>query len=76
MCTNFQTKWTVLIFGPKFAQKWILGVKISKFKSGFRINTSNILCVPIFSQNGQLLVFQPEFWEIAQLRAIFWFKYC
>ena len=34
------------------------------------------LCLPIFSQNGQLLIFRPKFGEIAQLRAIFWFKYC
>ena len=27
--------------------------------------------VPIFSQNGQLLIFRPKFGEIAQLRAIF-----
>ena len=25
--------------------------------------------MPIFSQNGQLLIFQPKFGEIAQLRA-------
>ena len=25
MCANFQTKRTSLSFGPKFAQKWILG---------------------------------------------------
>ena len=30
----------------------------------------------IFSQNGKLLIFWPKFGEIAQLRAIFWFKYC
>ena len=35
-------------------------------------NTSNIPCVPIFSQNGQLLIFRFKFREIAQLRAIFW----
>ena len=62
--------------GPKFAQKWILGSEFQKSKSGFGINTSNIPCVPIFSQNGQLLIFWPKFGEIAQLRAIFWFKYC
>ena len=28
--------------------------------------------MPIFSQNGQLLIFRPKFGEIAQLRAIFW----
>ena len=28
-----------------------------KSKSGFGINISNIPCVPIFSQNGELLIF-------------------
>ena len=64
------------IFGPKFAQKWIFGSEFQKSKSAFGINTSNIRCVPIFSQNRQLLIFGPKFGEIAQLRAIFWFKYC
>ena len=64
------------IFWPKFAQKWILGSQFQKSKSGLEINTSNIPCVPIFSQNGQLLIFRPKFGEIAQLRALFWFKYC
>ena len=54
----------------------ILGSKFQKFKSGFGISTSNIPCVPIFSQNGEILIFWPKFGEIAQLRAIFWFKYC
>ena len=56
-------------FGLKFAQKWILG-------SEFGISTSIIPCVPIFSEEGQLLIFWSKFEEIAQLRAIFWFKYC
>ena len=64
------------LFGPKFAQNLILGSKFQKSKSGFGIDTSNIPCVPIFSQNGQLLMFRSKFREIAQLRAIFWFKYC
>ena len=34
-----------------------MGSKFLKSKSGFGINTSNIPCVPIFSQNGQLLIF-------------------
>ena len=72
----FRQNGQLWIFGPKFAQKWILGSKFQKSKSGFGINTSNIPCVPIFSQNGQLLIFGPKFGEIAQLRAIFWFKYC
>ena len=63
-------------FGPKFAQKWIMMLEFQKSKSGFGIRTSNILFVPIFSQNGQLLIFWSKFGEIAQLRAIFWFKYC
>ena len=61
MRTNFQRKWATLIFGPKFAQKWILGSDFQKSKSGFGINTSKILCVPIFSHNGQLLSFWPKF---------------
>ena len=72
----FRQNGQLWIFGPKFAQKWILGSKFQKSKSGFGINTSNIPCVPIFSQNGQFLIFRPKFGEIAQLRAIFWFKYC
>ena len=34
-----------------------MGLEFQKSKSGFGINTSNIPCVPIFSQNGQLLIF-------------------
>ena len=64
------------VFGPKFAQKWILRSEFQKSKSGFGINTSKLPCVLIFSQNGQLLIFRPKFGEIAQLRAIFWLKYC
>ena len=37
-----------------WSQKWILGSEFQKSKSGFAINTFNITCVPIFSQNGQL----------------------
>ena len=70
MWTNFQTKWTTLNFG---AQKWFLGLEFQKSKSGFRINTSIIPCVPIFSQNGQLWIFWTKFGEIAQLRAILYF---
>ena len=64
------------ILGPNLPKKWILGSKFQKCKSGFGINTSKIPCVPIFSQNVQLLIFQPKFGEIAQLRPIFWFKHC
>ena len=78
------------VLGPKFTQKWILGSKFQKSKSGFGINILEIPCTPIFRQNGQLWIFGPKFaqkwilgleiWskfgKIAQLRAIFWFKYC
>ena len=62
--------------GPNLPKKWILGSEFQKSKSGFGMSTSNIPYVPIFSQNGLLLIFWPKFEEIAQLRAIFWFKYC
>ena len=39
-------------------------------------STPPIYHVSIFSQNGQLLIVWPKFGEIAQLRAILWFKYC
>ena len=71
----FRKNGQLWLFRPKFAQKWILGSEFQKSKSGFGISTSNIPCVPIFSQNGQLLIFWPKFGQIAQLRAIFWFKY-
>ena len=76
MCTNFRTKRTTLTFWAQICPKMDFGVRISKSKSGFGISTSNIPCASIFSQNGQLLIFRPKFGEIAQLRAIFWFKYC
>ena len=63
-------------FGPKFAQKKILGSEFQKSNSESGMNTSNIPCMSIFTQNGQLLIFQPKFGQIAQLRAILWFKYC
>ena len=41
----FRHKGQLQIFGPKFAQKWILGSEFKKSKSGFGINTSIIpLC--------------------------------
>ena len=64
------------LFWPEFAQNWILGSKFQTSKPGFGINTSKIPHVPIFSQNGQFLIFWPKYGEIAELRAIVWFKYC
>ena len=72
----FRQNGQFLIFEPKFAEKWILESEFQKSKPGVGINTSNIARVPIFSQKGQFLIFRPKFGEIAQLRAIFWFKYC
>ena len=112
----FRQNGQLWVFGPKFAQKWILGSKFEKSKSGFRISILEIPYTPIFRQNEQLWIFVPKFaqkWilgsefqksksgfgidskchgcqfsvkmdniifrrkfgEIAQLCAIFWFKY-
>ena len=62
-------------FGPNLPKKE-KGFQIQKTKVGIRISILEIPCVPIFSQNGQRLVLRPKFGEIAQLRVIFWFKYC
>ena len=40
-----------------------MGPKFQKSKSGFEINISNIPCVPIFIQNGYLLIFRSKFGE-------------
>ena len=72
----FRESGQLWVFGPNFAHKWILGSEFQKSKSGFGTNTFKIPCVTMFSQNGQLLIFRPKFGEIAQLHAIFWFKYC
>ena len=72
----FRQNGQLWVFGPICAPKWILGSEFQKSKSGFGIYTSKISCVPIFSQNRQILIFHSKFGEIAQLRAIFWFKYC
>ena len=66
----------LLLLGPKFAQKWNLGLEFQKSKYGFSIRTSKTPFVPIFTQNGQFWIFWPKFREIAQLRAIFMFGYC
>ena len=59
------------IFGPKFAQNWILESKFTpnwileskfqKFMTGFGISILEILCVPIFRQNGELGISGPKF---------------
>ena len=57
----FRQNGQLLVFGPKLAQKWILGSKFQKSKSGFGISILEILCAPIFRQNGQLWIFGPKF---------------
>ena len=42
-----------------------MGSQFQKSKFAFGINTYNIPCVPIFSQNRQLLICRPKFREIA-----------
>ena len=61
MYTNFQTKRAVWIFGTKFAQKWILGSKFLKSKSGFGVSILKILCVPTLRHTEQLWIFGPKF---------------
>ena len=50
----FRQNGQFLLFRPKFAQKLNLGSEFQKFKFGFGISTSKVLCMPIFSQHGQL----------------------
>ena len=65
----FRQNRQLLVFGPKFAQKRILGSK--KSKSGFGINILEILCAPIFRQNGQFWIFDPKFAQKWILGSIF-----
>ena len=62
--------------GPNLPKSGFWGRNFKSLSLDSESATSNITCVPIFSQNGQLLIFWLKFGEIAQLRAIFWFKYC
>ena len=61
MCVNFQSKWTALNFLAKISPKIDLGLKIEKINVRIRVSILEILCVPIFSQNGQLSLFRPKF---------------
>ena len=60
MWTSFQ-KGQLWIFRPKFSQKWSLGSKFQKSKSGFVVSILEILCIPIFRQTGQLWIFGSKF---------------
>ena len=56
----FRQNEQLLVFGSRFAQKWFLGSKFQKSKSGFGISILEI-CAPIFRQNGQLWIFGHKF---------------
>ena len=57
----FRQNGQLWVFGPKFAQKWILGSEFEKSKSGFGISILEIPFAPIFRKNGQLYIFGPKF---------------
>ena len=67
----FRQNGQLWVFGPKFAQKWILGSIFQKSKSGFGISILEILLVPIFRQNWQLWIFGPKFAQKWILRSKF-----
>ena len=73
MSANFQAKWTNLKCLAQICPKTELGLQIQTTNVGIRIVILEIPCVPMFSKNGQLLIFRPKFGEIAQLHVIFWF---
>ena len=54
MCAKFQSKWTTLNFLAQGCPKMDLGFKTEKNNVGITINIFETLCVPIFSQTGQL----------------------
>ena len=55
MCASFQTKQTALTFSVQICSKVDLELAIQKTIVGIKISILNIPCVPIFSQNKQLL---------------------
>ena len=61
MCTNFHAKWTTLTFLAQTSPKMDLAFETQKTNIEIRISILEILCVPIFSQNGQLWLFRPKF---------------
>ena len=61
MFANFQSKWTTFNFSVQICPKKDLGFETEKNNFGIRINIVEILCVPIFSQTGQLWLFWPKF---------------
>ena len=61
MCASFQSKWTTLNFSAQICPEKDLGLETEKRNVGIRINIVETLCVPIFSQTGQLWLFWPKF---------------
>ena len=61
MCANFKSKWTTLNFLAQTCPKMDFGLETDKSNVGIRINIVETLCVPIFSQIGQLSVFRSKF---------------
>ena len=53
--------WKLSIFGSKFAEKWILGSKYQKSKSGFALSTLEILWVAILTKKGKVWIFGSKF---------------
>ena len=61
MYANFHSKWRTLNFSAQICAEKNLGLETEKRNVGIRINIVETICVPIFSQTGQLWVSQYEF---------------
>ena len=61
MCANFQWKWTTLNFSTQICPKIDLGLETEKANVGIRISIVEMLCVPIFRQNGHFWLFRSKF---------------
>ena len=61
MCVYFQVKQTTLTFLAQTCPKMDLRLKIQKTNVGIRMIIPEILCAPIFRQNGQLSLFRSKF---------------
>ena len=55
MCANFEAKQAALTFSAQICSKVVLELAIQKTIVGIRISILNVPCVPVFSQNKQLL---------------------
>ena len=57
----FRQNGQLWIFGPKFAQKWVLRSEFQKSMSGFKICILEILCALIFRKKKQVWIIGPKF---------------